>query len=137
MEDYLHGPFLLEVRMFAYVGSGKRPKKTLQAAVQALEDGVGSARAIYDTETGELYSLSGEPTVLLTPSEYKTIKEILGICALTAAASLAFPAKTVSAMISSLSPRLGKDAVVSAAELYKLLRKKDGGSEPTGTDKAG
>jgi hypothetical protein len=123
--------------MFAFVGGNKRPKKTLEGAVKALADGHEGEKAIYDTETGKVYSLSGEPTVILTPAEYSTVKTILGTCALVSASAIPFPAKTVSAMISSLSPALAKDAVVSAAELYKTLRKKHGGGEPTGSDKAG
>ena len=123
--------------MFAFVGGNKRPKKTLEGAVKALADGHNGEKAIYDTETGKVYSLSGEPTVILTPAEYATVKTILGMCALASSAAIPFPAKTVSAMISSLSPALAKDAVLTAAELYNTLRKKHGGSEPTRADEAG
>jgi hypothetical protein len=123
--------------MFAFVGGSKRPKKTLEGAVKILADGHDGETAIYDTETGKLYSLSGEPTVILTPAEYTTVKMILGMCALASSAAIPFPSKTVSAMISSLSPALAKDAVLTAAEIYKTLRKQHGGSEPTRSDESG
>lgn len=123
--------------MFAFIGGSKRPKKTIEGAVKALSEGYDGEKAIFDTETGKIYSLSGEPTVLLTPSEYDTVKRILGVCALSSASPIPFPAKTVSAMISTLSPALANDAVVSAAELYKTLRSKHGGSKSERADEAG
>ena len=115
--------------MFAFIGGKKRAKKTLDAAVKAVMEGFEGEKAIFDTETGEIYSLSGERTTILTPAEYSTVKEILGVCSLVSAASLPCPTKTVAAMISKLSPALAKDAVVTAAEIYKTLRSKHGGGE--------
>lgn len=123
--------------MFAYVGGKKRPKKSLHAAVMALAEGYDGERAIFDTETGKIYALSGEETVILTPTEYSLVKEILGICALTIATSLPFPAKTVASKISQLGTQLAKDSAVVAAELYKDLRKKNGDSKSSGPVKAG
>jgi hypothetical protein len=120
--------------MFAFIGGKKRAKKTLDAAVKAVMEGYEGERGIYDTETGDTFSLSGEKTVLLTPAEYTTVKEILGLCSLISASDLPFPAKTVGAMISRLSPALAKDAVVTATEIYKTLRSKHGGGEPRRTD---
>lgn len=115
--------------MYAFVGGKKRPKKTLEAAVRAIADGYEGETAIYDTETGKIYSLSGEQTTLLTPAEFTLVTEILGICSLCSAASIPFPHKTVSAMIGKLSPNLAGPAVRSAAELYKKLRSKYGNRE--------
>jgi hypothetical protein len=123
--------------MFAFIGGSKRPKRTIAAAVKALADGYDGEKGIYDTETGEIYSLSGEPTVILTPAEYSTVKMILGMCALSSSSTIPFPAKTIAGMISSLSPALAKDAVVSAAEIYKTLRKKHGSGKPEGPGEAG
>lgn len=117
--------------MFAFVGGKKRPKKTLEGAVKALGDGYEGEKAIFDTETGKIYSLSGEPTVLLTPSEFEIVSEILGVCSLTAASpGFPFPSKTVAAMISKLSPALAGSSVKAAAQIYKKLRSKNGPSEP-------
>ena len=123
--------------MFAYIGSSRRAKKTLAAAVRDLADGYTGEKAIFDTETGDMYSWSGEPTILLTPESYRTVKHLLGICALTASAAIPFPSKTVASMLSTLAPSLARDAANSAAEIYKNLRKQHGSSKPPGTVETG
>jgi hypothetical protein len=124
--------------MFAFVGSKKKPRKTLDAAVKAIMDGYEGEKAIFDTETGEIFSLSGEPTTLLTPSEYKIVTEILGLCSLLSAVpTLSFPRKLVAAMISKLSPALARDAVNTAAEMYVTLRKKHGNGGPVDGEQSG
>lgn len=118
--------------MFAYVGGKKRPKKTLQGAVKALGEGYDGEKAIFDTETGEIYSLSGEKTVLLTPSMYALVTEVLGLCVLTSAnPTFPFPSKTVAEMITKMGPTLAAPSVKAAAKIYaKLWSKSNGQSGP-------
>jgi hypothetical protein len=118
--------------MFAYIGGKKRPKKTLEGAVNAISEGYEGEKAIFDTETGKIYSLSGEETVILTPSEYNLMVEIFGICILAEQnPKFPFPSKTVSAMIQKMSPSVASTSVKSAAViLKKLWSKHNGQSEP-------
>ena len=120
--------------MFAFIGGKKRPKKTLVAAVSSLEEGYDGEKAIFNTETGEIFSLSGEKTVTLTPSEYSLVTEVLGLCLLTETnPNFPFPSKTVSAMITKTSPALAGASVKAAAEIYKKLWSKHNGQR--GSDK--
>jgi hypothetical protein len=118
--------------MFAFIGGKKRPKKTLQGAVKALGDGFEGEKAIFDTETGEIYSLSGEKTVLLTPSMYALVTEVLGLCILTNTnPDFPFPAKTATDMITKMGPTLAGPSVKAAARIYtKLWSKNNGQSGP-------
>jgi hypothetical protein len=120
--------------MFAFIGGKKRPKKTLEGAIRALSDGYEGEKAIYNTETGEIFSLSGEPTILLTPSQYTLIKQILGICSLSTAPDFTFPKKTVGDMIPKLGSKLAKEAVLSARDIFLDLRRRHGNRESGGTD---
>jgi hypothetical protein len=114
--------------MFAFIGGKKRPKKTLQGAVAALNEGYEGEKAIFDTETGEIFSLSGEKTVLLTPSEYSLVTEVLGLCVLTETnPNFPFPSKTVAAMVTKMGPSLAGASVKAAAEIYKKLWSKHNG----------
>jgi hypothetical protein len=123
--------------MYAFIGGKKRPKKTLESAVRAVADGYEGEKAIFDTETGKVYSLSGEPTTILTPSEFQIVTEILGICSICSAANIPFPTKTVSALIGKLSPVLAGPAVRTAAEIYKKLRGKHGNRESERSESPG
>lgn len=124
--------------MFAYVGGKKRPKKTLESAVRALSDGYDGEKAIYNTETGEIFSLSGEPTTLLTPSQHSSIVKILGVCTLAAVTDdFVFPKKTVADMISKLGPALAKAATLAARDIFIDLRRRHGKRESGGANTPG
>lgn len=123
--------------MFAFIGGKKRPKKTLEGAIRALAVGYEGEKAIYNTETGEIFSLSGEPTILLTPSQYTLLKQILGICSLSTAPEFVFPKKTVGDMISKLGPKLAKEAVLSARDIFLTLRRRHGNRELDGANSSG
>jgi hypothetical protein len=133
----LPGPLCLGGIMFAYVGGKKRPKKTLEAAVRALSEGYSGETLIYDTETGEIFSLSGEPAVVLTPSQYQLIKTLLGICSLCATTDFTFPKQTVTDIIPKLGAQLAKDAVLTARDIYIKLWRKHGNRQPGGAQSPG
>ncbi len=68
-------------RTWKYVGGdSSMPRNSLQSAVKAILDGeVVGARAIYNTETGELYDLLGTPHPSLSAAQYQQIVHVLGV----------------------------------------------------------
>lgn len=120
--------------MFAFVGGTNRPKKTLQAAVLSLRDGVGGAKAIYDTETGDLYALDGQPLHTLLPHQYEKVVSVLGLAAITSMTNLPYPKAAVAASLAGLGGQLLQDVSAYGKAVLKELRKKvpDGDSATTG-----
>lgn len=121
--------------MFAYVGGPKRPKKSLIAAVSALGDGYEGEKAIYDTETGELFSLDGKPLHTLLPHQYEKLVAVLGLIAATTMTALPLPKKVAAVTLTQIGGKLGEDAGKYASELLQTLKKSmdNGDREPSGS----
>ena len=108
--------------MFAYVGGPKRPKKTLAAAVSALGDGYEGEKAIYNTETGELFSLDGKPLHTLLPHQYEKLVAVLGLIAATTMTKLPLPKNVAAVALTQIGGQLGKDVGEYATSLLASLK---------------
>lgn len=120
--------------MFAFIGGTKRPKKTLQSAVLSLRDGLEGARAIYDTETGDLYALDGQPLYTLLPHQYEKLVGVLGLVAVTSMTNLPYPRTVVASSLTQLGGKLLEDVSAHGKAILTELRKRgphDDGT-PTG-----
>jgi len=67
-------------RNWRFVGGTSTPRTSLQAAVKAVLSGeVKDARAIYNSTTGELYDLLGNPQPPITAYQYQGMLNALGV----------------------------------------------------------
>lgn len=121
--------------MFAFVGGPKRPKKSLAAAIAALGEGYEGEKAIYDTESGELFSLDGKPLYTLLPHQYEKLVAVLGLVAATTLTALPLPKKTAAVALTQVGGKLGDDVGKYASEILQTLKKSmtNGDGEPTGS----
>lgn len=111
--------------MFSFVGGPKRPRKTLTAAVRAAVKKPEGEIAILDKTEGTLYSLTGEPIVLLTPAQSASFKSILGINALCAQ-GVPFPRRTVVRLIVEMGDTFFDYATQQAQIILEQTRRENG-----------
>ena len=110
-------------RVWKFVGGGKSARTSLKAAVSAVVAEPAGERAIYNSETGELYDLLGNEYPPLVRHQYEKIISVLGILLANYSVGLDIPKHMIPSIIAQCGGSVFNDVKTAAEQLAATLAK--------------
>lgn len=114
-------------RNWKYVGGKKSARNSLQAAVSAVSDGTDGETAIFNSETGELYDLSGNQLTVISSDQYRKVTELCALILVHFNSGVPVNVKGLAAACASLGGNLFRDTLAAFQEISKSLKAFEGG----------
>ena len=116
-----------------FIGGPKRPRKSLEAAVAAVKKDPEGECGIYNSATGEMYTIIGELMVPLASRQVLAVARSLAVVAISDMQETPVPTKEVLRLASMAGEPVHGLVVGAAREIIAELKKageEDGGSGP-------
>ena len=108
-------------RAWKFVGGTKGPRNSLKAACKAVQEEPQGEKAIYNSETGELYDLLGNPLHVLIKHQHEKTVDMLALVYLTGMLGGPLDPKALVPMIKALGGKFATDILMRAKEMAEKL----------------
>lgn len=110
-------------RVWKFVGGSKSARTSLKAAVSAVVANPEGERAIFNSETGQLYDLLGNEYPPIVRHQYEKIVGVLGILLANYSVGIDIPKHMIPSIIAQCGGSVFNDVKVSAQSLVQTLSK--------------
>ena len=120
-------------RVWKFVGGSKSARTSLKAAVSAVVANPEGERAIFNSETGQLYDVLGNEYPPLIRHQYDKIIDVLGILLANYSVGMDIPKHMIPSIIAQCGGSVFNDVKASAENLVQTLSK----AAEVGNDAAG
>lgn len=118
-------------RIWKYIGSRRQGRTTLSEAIQALvkSGGDDSVSGIYNQETGQAFTKTGERAFLVSETQMRIIYRALGLVLLANKNSQPVPEQVFNSLLANAGEPFVSSAVADAKTLArKIVGEDDAGS---------
>ena len=108
-------------RIWKFVGGSKAARTSLKSAVSSAVENPAGERAIFNSETGQLYDLLGNEYPPLVRHQYDKIIDVLGLLLANYSVGLDLPKHMIPSILAQCGGNVFTDVKQSAATLAKTL----------------
>jgi hypothetical protein len=110
-------------RVWKFVGGSKSARTSLKAAVSAVVADPDGEKAIFNSETGQLYDVLGNEYPPLVRHQYDKIISVLGILLANYSVGLDIPKHMIPSIIAQCGGGVFNDVKAAAENLVQTLSK--------------